>query len=282
MERSSQTSTIARQARNNEETAGHWDLYAGHRQRLTEVIETMLGEAGGGRLCVLGAGNANDLDLQRLRQAAREVHLVDLDRRALGRAAARATGPGAPLVVHGPLDVGIGLPSRWRSSQPAAGERDTPSVTARRVAAALPGPFEVVVSDCMLSQLHETCFRTLGKVRWLGDVLDLTLAAHLRVMLALLASGGRGVLATDALSSETYPLDDLFAQREPLALLHELAREGRLFTGTRPATLLGALRAAGAAAPRLAAPWLWRHAHARTLLVYAVTFASGGAITRPG
>jgi hypothetical protein len=277
--------TVARQARNNEETAGHWELYAGHRRRLTDAIETALDQAGGGRLCILGAGNANDLDLPRLRRRAREVHLVDLDRLALERATARAAGPGAPLVVHGPVDVsGLAvLPLRWCPAPPTAAERTRlPSSVAAAVAGALPGPFDVVVSDCLLTQIYETCFRALGPVDWLSEVLDLALAIHLRVMMTLGAPAGRGLLATDALSSETFPLDELFDAGEPLALLHALGREGRLFTGTKPGTLLPALRRAGAEDPRLVAPWLWREARACTLLVYAVTFGMGGFITRSG
>jgi hypothetical protein len=253
-----------RQARNNAETAGHWELYAGHRRRLSDSIALALG-SGGGRLCVLGAGNANDLDLGRLRRSAREVHLVDLDGEALRRAQARA---GGPLVLHAPVDVGLS-PGRWRSAPPSAAQRRAlPGRVAAAVAAALPGPFDVVVSDCLLTQLYEGCYRNLGSVSWLRDVLALALAVHVEVMVAL-GAGGRGLLVTDALSSETYPLDEWPVGGERL---HELGRQGRLFTGTAPPVLLSALRAAGAQSPRLLPPWPWRQAHACTLLVYAVGF----------
>jgi hypothetical protein len=269
--------TIAtRQARNNEETAGHWELYAGHRQRLTEAIALALEAAGGGRLCILGAGNANDLDLPRLGRGAREIHLVDLDRPALQRARARA---GRALVLHAPVDAGLSAPpGRWRSAPPSSAQhRELPALVAAAVRAALPGPFDVVVSDCLLTQIYEDCFRSLGRVPWLGQVLELALAVHLEVMAAL-AAGGRGLLATDALSSETYPLDE--APVDGCERLHELGRQGRLFTGTDPPALLSALRAAGARLPRLLPPWSWRQARACTLLVYAVSFEV--PITRSG
>ena len=42
-----------------------------------------------GRLCVLGAGNCNDLDLRRLSERFDEIHLIDLDPAALGEAVRR-------------------------------------------------------------------------------------------------------------------------------------------------------------------------------------------------
>jgi hypothetical protein len=293
VERLAPVGPVVRQARNNRETAGHWELYAEHRQRLTGAIVAALAAAGGGRVCILGAGNANDLDLAWLRGSAREVHLVDLDRGALARATARAGQGSAPLRAHGPIDLGgvVAFPRRWRSAPPSAADRcDWPTQIAASVAAAVPGSFEVVVSDCLLTQLYESCFAALGSVPWLADVLELVLATHLRVMLAIGAAGGRGLLATDAISSETYPLDELFGGREPLELLQALGRERRLFTGASPQILLRALREArpaGAEPARLVPPWLWREARTCTLLVYAVSFAMAstgdpGAITRSG
>lgn len=45
----------------NATTRTHWDRYAVHRRRVTTLL--LAGGNGQGRLCVLGAGNCNDLDL---------------------------------------------------------------------------------------------------------------------------------------------------------------------------------------------------------------------------
>jgi hypothetical protein len=52
--------------------------------------------AAGARLCVLGAGNGNDFDLESLLAAHREVHLVDLDADAQAWCARRKSVQGRP------------------------------------------------------------------------------------------------------------------------------------------------------------------------------------------
>src|SRR5690348_15383718 len=61
----------------NAETRDHWDAFAGHRAKVTGLL-TSGGLPGASRLCVLGAGNCNDVDLAALLRAHREVHLVDV------------------------------------------------------------------------------------------------------------------------------------------------------------------------------------------------------------
>src|SRR6185295_19591792 len=72
----------------NASSAAAWESYTSQRQRMTELF-TGAGHSPAGRLCVLGAGNCNDLDLPALLGAYREVHLVDLDEEALNRGVAR-------------------------------------------------------------------------------------------------------------------------------------------------------------------------------------------------
>ncbi|MDB5389789.1 MAG: hypothetical protein JWM11_5435, partial [Planctomycetaceae bacterium] len=70
------------QFRRNQESRTGWELYAGHREHVTFLL-TQNNSPLNGRLCVFGAGNCNDLDLHRLRNHFREIHLVDLDADAL-------------------------------------------------------------------------------------------------------------------------------------------------------------------------------------------------------
>src|SRR5512145_3246665 len=56
-------------------------MFGGHR---LAQMRLLLGAAPkGGRVCVLGAGNCNDLDLPELAEHFAEVHLVDIDEVAL-------------------------------------------------------------------------------------------------------------------------------------------------------------------------------------------------------
>jgi hypothetical protein len=265
--------------RNNDGSAGLWDLYAGHRAHLTDLVAAR-GPAG--RLAVLGAGNANDLDLAVLVRRFEEVHLADLDAFALRRASRRQTeATRARLVLHAERDLG-GLLSRlpaWRERAPDAEAlaRVAPAAGAR-VALQLPGPFDVVVSDCMLSQMAWTCFQALGDGLLLMNVLDVALAAHLRALIALTRPGGRCLLVTDVVSSDTLPLERLFTRLDGGALLRWLDEQRALFSGTSPVLARTMLEQDPALARQvedvsLTAPWLWRVAERRTVLVYGLAFS---------
>src|SRR5690349_16211189 len=89
----------------NATSRDQWEGFAEHRRCLTSVLAREA-TAGRSRLCVLGAGNHNDLDLTALLSAHREVHLVDIDSEALVRGAARQGVAKHPrLHLHGAVDV---------------------------------------------------------------------------------------------------------------------------------------------------------------------------------
>jgi hypothetical protein len=266
--------------RNNRATSGLWDLYAEHRERLGALVADS-GAPHGGRLCVLGAGNANDLDLEWLTARFSEVHLIDLDGAALGRALARASSiAGARLHAHAPLDVGGALADLpgWESRGADPRHlRQMGDEAAAAVCRALPGPFDLVLSDCLLTQIYWTAFKALGNGPALSTAAAVCLETHLQTMAALAAPGAPCLLATDAISSDTFALDEIFPTRDPLGLLAELARSGALFTGTSPSTLLTTLRqgawlSRAVEGPRVLAPWLWRVNADRKVLVYALAF----------
>src|SRR5689334_3664368 len=112
------------QARMNRSTRGQWAMYAGHRQNLERII---LASHPGGRICVLGAGNCNDLDLNWLTKIFRQVHLVDLDGGALEAGVRRQKlERSAKLFLHAPIDLtGISeIVSRWHQTPPSDDEID--------------------------------------------------------------------------------------------------------------------------------------------------------------
>ena len=97
---------VAEQISSNESATGHEATFADHRARLTREIAERAPAAGGGRLCLLGAGNANDVDLDALAARFAEIHLCDIDTDAVARAIARVPAPlRAQLVAHAPLDA---------------------------------------------------------------------------------------------------------------------------------------------------------------------------------
>src|SRR3954465_979232 len=96
----------AAQIASNASAIGHEASFAEHRARLTREIAERAPAGGRGRLCLLGVGNANDVDLDALAARFAEVHLVDIDPGAVARAVGRVPAAGrAQLVVHAPVDA---------------------------------------------------------------------------------------------------------------------------------------------------------------------------------
>ena len=85
-----------------------WDAFRPHRARVTAVLEEQHRRvfqpddisppwAPKGVLCLLGAGNANDVDLSRLLRRFDMIELVDIDHAAVERGATRQLGASARL-----------------------------------------------------------------------------------------------------------------------------------------------------------------------------------------
>jgi hypothetical protein len=269
---------VEQQAANNRRSAGSWDIYAEHRWKLTDLVSS----ARGRDLVVLGAGNANDLDLQVLARSFEEIHLVDLDAMALARAVGRQDPlTRARLAARGGRDLsGLlrWLPN-WRSTPPTVELLARVASSAGAWAAGqIADRFDVVLSDCLLSQIAWTCFRALGDGPLLPNVLDVAMAVHLRTLLALARPGGRCLLVTDVVSSDTQPIPALLASRRGKALLEHLEEQRALFSGTSPELARLMLEKDPDLAPHvedvsLFEPWPWRVSRSRTVLVYALAFS---------
>lgn len=274
----------AEQARRNASAIDRWSAHAEHR---AQVTSRLLSSASlpPGKLCVLGAGNCNDLDLPALAGAFGEVHLVDIDAAALERGAARQ-GVGVPggVKLHG----GIDLTGCWESwaEWPRRPPTETEFAAALdRVLAAPPpglgGPFDVAASTCLASQLVESVVLALGEGH--PRLVELILAvrtAHVRLLNRLLAPNGVGWLFVDFVSSQTLP--ELLAAAEPdwQELLPRLVSQGNFFHGLNPFALLQLFRSdpelsANAANVELAGFWRWNQ-QPKTYAVCAIRFRRGG------
>jgi hypothetical protein len=147
----------------------------------------------------------------------------------------------------------------------------------RRVCPSLPGPFDVVASTCLLSQLINGIVRTAGEAhpRFL-QAIQAVRAGHLRLLADLVAPEGVGVLVCDVVSSESFPgLASAQAEWLP-ALLAALIRQRNFFHGVNPAVVAEFLRTDPVVGPQVAAlecipPWLW-DLGPRVYLVHALRF----------
>ena len=270
-----------RQVAINATSRDEWEAYAEHRRCLTAAL-VREATAERSRLCVLGAGNANDLDLTALLSAHREVHLVDIDREALSRGAERQGVESHPrLRLHGGVDVtatlGV-LSDRTPTSDLCPADLEAMAAwPASRTAAVLPGGFDRVASTCLLSQILETAAHALGRGhRQLADAEAALRAGHLRLMARLAAPGGEAVLVTEVASSRTLAELPALPAEEFAGLLAGLERQGNHLRGVHPRQLLAALRSDPCIGPRVAAaaplrPWRWR-LNEQIYLVGAIRF----------
>jgi hypothetical protein len=253
----------------NREGRDLWDRYAVHRQHLTDAVLAL----GGGRLCLLGAGNANDYDLTALAQRFDEIHLVDIDPAALARATSRQAAPVRnKLKSHAPVDLsGLfhQLDAGRLPDHDQLVERGLKDVLGR-----LPADFEVVVSGCVMSQISWSFARIGGDDLDLRTLLEQAMAnVHLRTLLALLRPGGAALLAADLISTDNYPVDEIPEGTDLQALVAQLSAERVVYAVSNPELLQQMLRRdrqlrALCASNQIGQPWLWTGSHDRTYLVY--------------
>src|SRR5262249_21905853 len=133
----------------------------------------------------------------------------------------------------------------------------------RRAAPALPGPFTVAASTCLLSQLINAVVQAVGAThpRFL-PLIQAVRAGHLRLLNRLIAPGGRGVLITDFVSSQTVPNLATLPENALENTLVELIRQGNFFHGLNPYALIAAFRgdsaaSSGAIDVQSLRPWRW-------------------------
>jgi hypothetical protein len=262
------------QSRMNDSTRGQWDWYGSHRRAIERLI---VPEGRGGRICVLGAGNCNDLDLKWLVGAYAEVHLVDIDPAALERAVARqGVKDAAGLCLHAPFDL-TGIADRTAKwvGRTASDEEIATAVEA----AGAPeepiagGGFDVVLSPCVLSQLLVATRDRVGKehARWPRLKQAIT-ARHLSALVRATRPGGRGVMIVDMTSTRIVPGLDRASDGEVTDLMRVCVRDRRCFHGLEPAELQGVFRKrTGAVEFSVSTPWVWHLGFGKAFLCYGMT-----------
>ena len=261
-----------------------WALYAAHRAHFSAAISACAeGRPAGGRLCVLGAGKCNDLDLEQLAATFSEIHLVDIEPPALAAATARQTpAVRARLKPHAPVDLS-GVPKKrlekWARKAPTPAELSANQRAAvASIVSRLPGPFDVVASACILTQMSFSVRQALGeRHRALSAVRLSVMATHLNSMALLTALGGSCLFTTDVVSSTTYPLPALGASGDMKRVLSDVVAEGASYFAANPKLIVDLLRhdpglAERAGEPSTFEPWLWTGPLERTYLVYAMRF----------
>lgn len=261
-----QDAITALHTQRNTTTRGCWKQYAPHRARVAQLLmEQARGSAG--RLCVLGAGNCNDLDLSRLAAGFGEVHLVDLDGDALRRGVERQQmTQHSGILLHPAVDVTAMGAYLARCARGAAAPPDVQQAVphARAAAVPLPGaPFDCLASVGLLTQVIDSVAVAVPPRRAAFAPLVLALRdRHLRLLLEGTCPGGRAVLITDLVSSVTAPGLADWPETELARRVAALIEQRNFFTGVNPAVLHALLQndpalALWTASVRMVGPWRW-------------------------
>ncbi|HEX3849739.1 MAG TPA: hypothetical protein VHW01_02165 [Polyangiaceae bacterium] len=257
-----------------------WAGYAGHRERISALLSEL---PRGTELCVFGAGNCNDLELDQLAAWFSEIHLVDLDGEALERARDRQTAAvRAKIVLHPDVDFSgvIEHLDDWGERFPERTELGRTAVNAaQEIVRGLGRSFPATLSSCVLSQLAAPFQRAwiTSRANW-ADLLSVVSAVHLATLAGATRAGGHGLLVFDTSSSKDTPeLAELRGRsREELEAFIEQARAaGTLHLRNSPRELVAQLSAPGlkslVAETSIGSPWLWQLG-ADTQLVYSLAF----------
>jgi hypothetical protein len=262
------------------ERGAEWQLYAAHREQFTKAVLS-LAPSTPGRLCVLGAGKCNDLDLTRLGEAFREVHLVDLLPASLASAVSRESAElRKRLLPHAPVDLAVlnaKRAAKWQRQTPTALELEAAATQARRdVLTRLPGPFDVVVSACVLTQLGFALTESLRDGNaLLGPLRLATVRTHLQTLLELTAPTGSALFVSDVASSTHYPLDTLAPDANLNDVLADVLTKRAFYHVAAPELVSDVLAAEAPERPlRALSPWLWTGPKSRTYLVYGYVISA--------
>ncbi len=155
--------------------------------------------------------------------------------------------------------------------------RDLVPATPARVLAALPAPFDVVVSCCLLTQLQLVLLQVVGDHNPRFEGLRTAVNnIHVRTLAGALAPRGVALLVTDVTSNDIYPPLSWVAPDVDLAsLMGDLLHAGHVIHAAHPGLLSSEIRrdpelkqTYGVHFP--VGPWLWHNGATQTYLVYGL------------
>ncbi|GAA5510103.1 hypothetical protein [Novipirellula caenicola] len=245
----------------NQRTRDDWDAFSTHRQHVTGIIANTASRSHR-RLCLLGVGNGNDVDLEVLASHFDEIALVDLDDAAIRQCVGGLSAAAARRVTpHGHIDLSYILSDLdLLRAEPSSAQQTLDSLVVK--ARDLPrqidlGCWDVVVSTCLLSQLIDSVFIAVGPSHPRAAELALAVRdGHLAQLDALVDDGGKMLLITDFVSSDTLPELQQVAADSLQSLVHQAVANRNFFTGLNPAVLRQRMQN-GHLLPKVYPAWRW-------------------------
>jgi hypothetical protein len=266
--------------RRNQTTLELREIFDQHRQRVMHLLKRVACETAG-RLCVLGAGNCNDLQLDELLNTFEKVFLVDIDQTAVASAVARLIPETLRDRIHvaestdvtGVFDY---LQSIDKNDFHATQTNHLLSLLSHQQHIPM-APFDCIASTCLLSELIDSVFLAMGGNHpALAPVILALRRQHLRMMIQSLRVGGFGLVIFDFVSSQTLPELMRIDERILNSALVDAINEKNFFTGLNPFAVQAELKThpdfLGLVTDvRLHPPWRWDLGH-KQFAVSAISF----------
>jgi hypothetical protein len=240
------TSVVESNQLRNRSTRQAGEFFSAHRKISTELVLAGIDETSK-KLCVFGAGNSNDLDIDQLIRQYELIYLIDVDAEALELSRVKyqqaATAHGRNITVEtlvfdltGVCDV---------TDNPTTNEFPLEELVQKSQKHTLPIPladFDCVVSTCILSQIVGWLHIKYGaSSEFLSLVLEVR-RKHFELMIQHLRSGGLAVFISDFVSSVTWPQLSLLTQQQLNDSVMDVIQQGNFFTGCNPLAIVGMLR----------------------------------------
>jgi hypothetical protein len=254
---------IEDQVERNLESKDRWGLYYSHRQKILEIIRSK-SSSNSDKICILGAGNCNDLNLNILANQFKEVHLVDLDGQAIRNGISRqGLDYCSRLHVHGTVDLTNSL---WFLSKFNQEIKPSESEVKQFIQESnfylnlyTSESFDVVVSVCILTQLINTTIYSLGHNHpCLFDFILMTRNYHLKYLTNLLKPKGWGLLITDIVSSDSFAKMESIPEESFPNTVNQLIINQNFFHGVNPYKISAMLSSDPLLSKvRMLRPWRW-------------------------
>ncbi|MEM9720507.1 MAG: hypothetical protein AAGA10_14700 [Bacteroidota bacterium] len=261
---------------NNFQTRTSWNLYASHRKEVMELISAHQ-KTPNDTLCLLGAGNCNDVDLPSLLSSFSGVELFDLDKEAIEFALENQQVQGKPgIALHTGIDFSGIIPQleRWQIQAPSLKEKRTCLDLMSRNNWTLPyrERYDLVVSCCMISQMLHAISRTQLSNRDQMHLADWVRLYHLSHLIQLLTPSGTAILLSDVASTERVKESTNSSQLPNSEVLRTLVKEEKFFNGLNPFQMLREAQThfSNQVYSSLSSPWIWQFSPQKYFLTYAI------------
>jgi hypothetical protein len=242
----------------------------------------------GTSICLLGAGQLNDVRLDELLQRSSSVTLVDVDAATVESALTRHGIPRSLRCrLHPPVDLSGVLDVLPAAGSPVGGVTEGLLSHLAGHRCHIDGaPCDVTASLGVLTQLLQSVVDSALSGPSAARVSVALRDKHLRDLVRLTRPGGTALLVTDVVSTTTAPelVDADPRNLEPH--MAALVAAGNFFTGTNPYRIVAVLEedahlSALVAGAHIADPWLWAVTPDRQHLTCAIVIRRRPAAAGP-